>query len=267
MKISTEMPFRSQRSRQSGLSLVELMVGITIGLIVVAAASLMMSNQVAENSRLLAETQLQQDLRAAADLMLRDIRRAGYNKSASTTVWAPTTTSAVPINIYAPTSPAVVEDHHFYYAYCTSGTCAGASSMPLGLDSYGFRLETRHSNKKGGDVGVLYSVNGTAFDTASPQVFQFASGATPTMQPLTDPESVDITQFDITLTNQGVPATAFTNPPCDPAATNCPCLVVRRVDVTITGQSLYDTKVKRTLQISSRIRNDQLVNLPAASCT
>ncbi|MDQ2780283.1 MAG: prepilin-type N-terminal cleavage/methylation domain-containing protein, partial [Pseudomonadota bacterium] len=67
------------RSRllQRGLSLVELMVGITIGLFVVAAAATLVSVQLADNRRLLLETQMQQDLRATADIIGRELRRAG----------------------------------------------------------------------------------------------------------------------------------------------------------------------------------------------
>ena len=41
------------RRAQLGMTIVELMVGVAIGLIIVAAASLLMTNQVVENRRLL----------------------------------------------------------------------------------------------------------------------------------------------------------------------------------------------------------------------
>ena len=46
------------RARQRGLSLVELMVGITVGMIIVAGVSLMMVNQIDEHRRLSLETQI-----------------------------------------------------------------------------------------------------------------------------------------------------------------------------------------------------------------
>ncbi len=97
-----------KRFSQAGLSLVEMMVGIAVGLIVVAGASLMMTSQVTQNSRLLQETQIQQDLRAAADLMMRDLRRAGFSTNSANTVWAPGM-AAPASNIYAPTSAWCVE--------------------------------------------------------------------------------------------------------------------------------------------------------------
>ncbi len=61
---------------QRGLSLVELMVGVTVGLFIVAAAAMLMGNQLGDNRRLLLETQLQQDLRATMDIVTRQMRRA-----------------------------------------------------------------------------------------------------------------------------------------------------------------------------------------------
>ncbi|HLL18201.1 MAG TPA: prepilin-type N-terminal cleavage/methylation domain-containing protein, partial [Rubrivivax sp.] len=70
----------NRRMRQGGLSLVEMMVGIAVGLIVVAGAALLVSSQLGENRRLLLETQLQQDMRAAMDIMSRELRRMGAQR-------------------------------------------------------------------------------------------------------------------------------------------------------------------------------------------
>src|SRR4051812_42106673 len=82
-------PLPSRKSRQSGLSLVELMVGVAVGLFVVAGATMAVANQLGDNRRLMLETQIQQDLRAAADLIARDIRRAGYWGRAESGIWSP----------------------------------------------------------------------------------------------------------------------------------------------------------------------------------
>lgn len=77
----------SPRRRQSGLSLVELMVGITVGLFVVAGATLVVTGQLGDNRRLLLETQLQQDLRATSDIITRELRRAGAHGNPATLMW------------------------------------------------------------------------------------------------------------------------------------------------------------------------------------
>ena len=71
-----------------GLSIVELMVGITIGLFILAGASLVLTTQLGDNRRLLLEAQVQQDLRAASDLVSREIRAAGYWGNAYQQVWS-----------------------------------------------------------------------------------------------------------------------------------------------------------------------------------
>ena len=66
------------RKTPRGLSIVELMVGITIGLFILAGASMVLTTQLGDNRRLLLEAQVQQDLRVASDLISREIRAAGY---------------------------------------------------------------------------------------------------------------------------------------------------------------------------------------------
>ncbi|HET7794348.1 MAG TPA: prepilin-type N-terminal cleavage/methylation domain-containing protein [Rhizobacter sp.] len=67
----------SPRHRERGLSIVELMVGLAIGLTVIAAALLALTHHLRENRGLLVEARLMQDLRTASDLIARDLRRAG----------------------------------------------------------------------------------------------------------------------------------------------------------------------------------------------
>jgi prepilin peptidase dependent protein B len=63
---------------QRGLSIVELMVGIAVGLFVVAGTTKLFVDYLINNRGLLLETRINQDLRAAADLVARDLRRASY---------------------------------------------------------------------------------------------------------------------------------------------------------------------------------------------
>ena len=93
-------PRRSAR----GLSLVELMVGIAIGLFIVAAATVMVSGQLGENRRLLLESQLQQDLRATSDIIARELRRSGAIINAQNLV--ATSDSAAQANAISATTPA-----------------------------------------------------------------------------------------------------------------------------------------------------------------
>jgi type IV pilus assembly protein PilW len=65
------------RRFNTGLSLVELMVGMAIGLLIVAVALLALTHHLRESRSQVTQARLAHDLHAAGDLMLRDLRRAG----------------------------------------------------------------------------------------------------------------------------------------------------------------------------------------------
>lgn len=89
MLIRSSLPRRGKpRARQRGLSLVELMVGIAIGLFIVAGATVLAGSQLGENRRLISETQLQQDMRAALDIVTREIRRSGSASNPEYLMWS-----------------------------------------------------------------------------------------------------------------------------------------------------------------------------------
>ena len=62
---------------QSGVSLVELMIGSAVGLIVIAAVLATYAVIARSGSETMASAKLNAELRAAMDMMVRDIRRAG----------------------------------------------------------------------------------------------------------------------------------------------------------------------------------------------
>jgi type IV pilus assembly protein PilW len=79
---------RHAAPRQRGLSLVELLVGLAVGLFVVAAGATLLATQLRDQRGLAVENRLMQDLRTAADVIARDLRRAGHWGAAASGVWA-----------------------------------------------------------------------------------------------------------------------------------------------------------------------------------
>ena len=67
-----------RRHAQRGLSIVEMMVGIAVGLFILAGTTKLFVDYLSNNRGLLLETRINQDLRSAADRVARDLRRAGY---------------------------------------------------------------------------------------------------------------------------------------------------------------------------------------------
>ncbi len=72
------MPSVKFRRGSAGFSLVELMVGIAVGLVVLVGLSSVYVNSVRGGRTTTAANQLNQEMRALMDIMVNDLRRAGY---------------------------------------------------------------------------------------------------------------------------------------------------------------------------------------------
>lgn len=215
---------RRLAARQRGLSLVELMVGIAVGLFVVAGASFVVSTQLGDNRRLLLETQVQQDLRATADIITRELRRAGSWGSADVQVWQPGSGS-----LSNPRTAIIVSgdfrEVEFSYERVTA---AGTQSGP-----WGFKLHN----------GVIRSRMGTAG-----------------WQDLTDANAMVVTEF---LVRPLAPIVHTIPCPTgcggNPADESCwPTLTVRGYSVEIEARAASDANVRRSIRSEVRLRNELL---------
>jgi type IV pilus assembly protein PilW len=205
--------------RQRGLSLVELMVGIAVGLFVLAGATLMLSTQLGDNRRLLLETQLQQDLRATMDIITRELRRAGTNFEASmNNVWQPGYPTPTPNALAALT---ISEDgSEIVYRYRRGGA----------QGPYGFRFADER-------IRSLIGVN---------------------WQELTDANVMKVTSFSVTeepVATEVMPCPRI----CSDGTTACwPTLSVRTLSISIEAEAVSDASVKRSQSSRIRLRNDVL---------
>lgn len=231
------------RLAQRGLGLVELMVGITVGLIVTAGASMVAVNQINEHRRLMMETQIQQDLRTAADLIQQDIRRAGFRGLYDVGVWAPAsgvgTAQEVPAAAPSPNtySPVTVSEDQQTMTYSYARTPdSGNKGAPLSNENFGIQFKDR----------ALYLQVGTVNDK-------------PNWQPITDPDTVEILNFKIEPIITLVDLADF----CDKVCTGSGCPAgpqqeVRRVEITLQGRATRDQNVVRTLSVKERLRSDNV---------
>lgn len=222
---------RTPYRRQRGFSLIELMVGITVGLFIIAGTLILFAGNLAENRRLLAQTRVEQDLRSIADLMTRDIRRAGYWGNAVKGTIAIGATATTTANPYAATT-------------VTPSSTSGALQYYFSQDKV--ENDTLDSNEYFG-----YQLSSTG------QIqMQTASGIAASA--LNDPNFTIITSFSITDSSPSTLSLGYRCPVvCSAGTPNCPQMFVRRYDIVLTGQSKLDPSVVRTLRTSVRVRNDQ----------
>jgi prepilin peptidase dependent protein B len=247
--ISCARPSRATLSPgvRRGLSIIELMVGITISLFILAGASLVLTTQLDSNRRLLLEAQVQQDLRTTADMISRDIRRAGY--------WGKSFCNVQPASQDAVACPTPSP-----YNAMTPDVAAGAQVVGT--------LEYRRSTDFESGRAINFEDDVVDAEANRPREhvgFKFNQGAgtieymagNNNWQTLTDPAVLQITQFSMTINSQVLPV------PC--AAVGCQALGPRcggpmsvhsrEVTFTIVGRAVHDTSVERSLRESVRLRN------------
>lgn len=217
---------RHSRSSQRGLSLVELMVGIAVGLFIVAAATMLVSTQLAENRRLLVETQIQQDLRATVDIITRELRRAGSWGNAVDSrngIWSESTSSIENVNL----GLTIVSGTNAQVTFKSSRT-----NNP----NRGFRLL---------DGAIESRLDGTAEN----------------WQKLTDDATLTVTAFDVAEQDEGtllLPCPKMC--PGVPENTDCwPTVRLRTLIVTVSAQATSDPSVVRTVTSAARLRSDDVV--------
>ena len=216
------------RHAQRGFSLVELLVATAVGLVLTTWAISMFVTSLGNNRKLITEAQVNQNLRAAADLITREVRRAGY--------WG-----------------------HSIAGTRTSSTGSTTTPNP-------YRAITATAGTIGYDFSRDASENDT-LDTNEQFAFQLSGGviqmrtdaATPTWVNVTDPNTVTITDFTVTDTSAAaLPLGNACSITCSAGTPNCPTTTVRSYRISITGTSTKDSAVTRTLETKVRARNDEL---------
>ena len=65
--------------KQSGATLMEVLIAMTISLVATAAMIAMMANSLGTTTRIIHMTKLSDDMRVAMQMMTRDVRRSSYN--------------------------------------------------------------------------------------------------------------------------------------------------------------------------------------------
>lgn len=247
------MSQRTHPRSQRGFSIIELLVGVAVGLFIVGGAMKLFADYVGNNRRLVLETKVNQDLRAAADLIARDLRRAGYWGNSTGGV---VTTNANPVPAVSP------------YAVVAPSAASGVAST------------TTYSYSQGTEDNTLTTSTENFGFRLSAGSLQYLLGGN--WQSITDINTVNITAFSITPAHScvslvqycpagasaGCAACTVGNGMLDasgcPTATcvasginGCPRLTVRRFNIAMQGTSATDSAVTRSLQEAVRVRNEQ----------
>ena len=226
MILATARPGQGTPHAQRGVSIVELLVGLAIGLFIVATGLTLLTGNLRENRNLLLEARLMQDLRSAADRVSRDLRRAGYWNDAEAGVWQRGASSVI-ANPYSAVSPSMAASDVVSFRFSRD---ANENHMVDSNEQFGFRLR----------AGVLEMLLGSG-----------------NWQAMTDAGSVLITAFSVTPEVQSLSLESFCAADCPTGSSTCPPRQqVRSLAVTLSGKAVADATVLRSVRSAVRLRND-----------
>ena len=218
----------TQRARQqAGVSLVELLIGITIGLFIVGASLTALLIHLRESRMLIAQSRLMQDLRATTDLMARDLRRVGYWAAADHGVWQRDGIAGAPGTAINPYTAMTTSASTVAFRYSRD---AVENDLVDGNEQFGYRLRN----------GVL----------------ELQLGTSP-WQAMTDITTMRVTRFDISPIDELRSLVGSCTAPCPSGDTSCPPqLHVRSLVLTLTAQGIGESTALRSARTRVRLRND-----------
>jgi prepilin peptidase dependent protein B len=219
---------------QRGLSLVEMLVGVAVGMFLIAGAATLFVANLGSSRKMLVEARLNQDLRAAADLVSRDLRRAGYwARSIDGTI----SQGASAATVANPYSAVAASGTQVTYAFSRAASGGAENNVVDANEDFGYQLGSS------GGVGTLE--------------MRLSTG---NWQTVTDPAAVNVTQFIITPVETPIQIGSYCAVPCSASApcANPPVLTIRQYDILLVGIAATDPAVERRLQTRTRLRNDRL---------
>ena len=220
---------KRSRRRSRGLSIVELMVGTAVGLVIVAAATTVVTQHARENRAVAIEARLVQDLRTAADIISRDLRRAGYWGASASGVRGDDG-SPVLANPYALVMPESAASDGVRLSFSRD---SGENGIVDGNERFGFRLRNGAIELQLGDGN---------------------------WQALTDSATLSVTAFEVAPRTEETSLERFCAGPCAIDSNNCPPrLQVRSFAVSIEARAVADPAVRRSVLTGARLRNASVV--------
>lgn len=279
---------RTKSIRNSGFSLVEMMVALAAGLIVSGAVIAFLLSSMKSNGEYVQSTRLTQELRNTLDLVTRDLSRAGYNDNALLFVSLPNISEFAPVFIKDNGATVTSGDATTYdnadtrgcilYAYdrtfptgfasmtgCTAlAGCGTAGQLDFARgESRGLRRVCVDGVCGGSDdVGVIEFFESKTGVTSPPNCDQDGSdnradytvyppvcNSTSGWCPLSDPKVINITRFSIIDTS-----TDLSN-----------SMRIRDLTIFLEGSLVKSPDFTRTVSTKVKIRAD-CINPDVGDC-
>jgi prepilin peptidase dependent protein B len=246
--------------KQSGLTLIEIMIALLIGLIIIAATINIYITTIRGSSDTIRSARLNHDLESAMSLMINDIRRAGYWGDAIAGADSrdnPFTTTTTNIQIHSNTC--------ILYSYdggsgSTGGVPHDANGAVNSDEYYGFKLE---------GTNIRMRKTGATTATCTDGVWETMNIDTGNSRS----EKVEIDALTFNFDDAGAPSkcknvTTDTSDNKSCATTTIPLnsgdniVETRQVTMTLSGHITGEASVSKTLTSTVKVRNDRIFTQP-----
>jgi prepilin peptidase dependent protein B len=264
------------RQRQRGITVIELLIGISVGLLVVSGAITMYISSIRSSNDTLRASKLNQEISALMNVITNDLRRAGYWENATLAG----NYNENPFSQENATALTVIDDMTndapqgatgqgtcLVYAYDATylpGDVAGALDA---ADLFGFRLNgTVVQMRQSGVVDGADCIGGTC-----------NSCNNGTWENVTDPNLIEITNLNFDLSGSECLNASEPNDEDDdgdgdvdeadeydcyatvpPVGSEEATTEAREIVVSVTGRLSADTTTQITATQTVRVRNDHL---------
>lgn len=232
------------KQRNQGFSLIELMIGLTVGVIVLIGLERVFVATLQSNAASLSAMRLNQELRATMEIISRDMKRAGY--------WGN----------YLTEVNTGMQDQNPYAEVADLDKSGGGSSDCI---AYGYDL-----NNNANTIGTFEANEWRGFWLDGNTIKARVSEATAAnsddcvdsngWQALTDPNAVTITNLE--FATLGAKTLVLDDSAC-PGGTR-EVVIVRSFHVTLEGELTNNADFNRKLEETVRLRNDRYD--PAEAC-
>ena len=234
------MKLRSFSKRQSGASLMEVLVAMSISLVVTASMIALMANSLGTTTRIIKMTKLTDDMRIALQMMTRDVRRSSYNANSMFCYANDDCASDGAITAAADISLVDLnsDDVNDCFTFLMDRDHDGDSTED---NAGGFRRVTS------GGVGVIEMWTGDSAPDCTD-----AAGSAGWVQ-ITNPDNMDI--FDFSVDDD----LSYSQVILDDGAGNTVSQRVRKVRMDIQGRLVLDNSISRQMEDIIAIRNDLLL--------
>jgi len=213
---------------QHGFTLVELMVALVVNVIILLALVSVFSANTSHVTKTTSLDALDQQLETAMQLMVNDIRRAGYWGNARNDLGNNQNNNPF---MAAGMDIAITGGNCIIFSYdANSDNSAPSITSSSDDERYGYRLSNQTLQAR--PFGATFACNAQAS----------------AWENVTDPTIVQITALSFTLNTSTVPVGAVSD-----------TMQVRSVDISISGRLTSDTSITKTLTQHVRIMNDKFV--------